>query len=309
MKYQNNQYNKPISICGFGGWQIGNATFWNGAGFDESVELVQEAIKKGVTFFDTAPGYSNGLSETIIGNAVKNHRNEVWINTKFGHTADGESDFSVSAIEREIKNSCQRLQTDYIDSVILHNPPHDILQGNTGHEAEFQRLKRTKLIRAYGVSIDTADELQMVLNHLQVDVIEIMCNIIHQSVIPLFEEVKKRGILLIIKVPLDSGWLTGKYDHTSVFDGIRSRWTQNQIQVRSDIVSEIKRIIKNQSMVDVALSFITSYDAVTTVIPGVKNKEQLEHNILGANSSIDPKIKQELEELYQTKIKEMDTPW
>jgi len=98
----------------------------------------------------------------------------------------------------------ERLQTTYIDSVILHNPPREILDGKTRHKEEFQRIKRIGKIRGYGVSIDTLEELELVLNNWDVDVIEILFNIMNQSPKYLFDKVNERGILLSIKVPLDS---------------------------------------------------------------------------------------------------------
>ena len=173
---------KEISVLGFGGWQLGNEAFFGKMSKTEGVELVREAVNRGINFFDTAPGYSGGLSETMIGEGIKGHRKNVFINTKFGHHADGSSDFSVEKIESSIRSSMNRMNTTYIDSVILHNPEFYILEGKTDHFKEFKRLKKAGLIHNYGVSIDTKEELRAVLDHLDVGVIEIMFNIIHQDV-------------------------------------------------------------------------------------------------------------------------------
>ena len=225
MKYRIfKRIDKEISVLGFGGWQLGNTEFWGDMTFESGVSLVKEAIGKGVNFFDTAPGYSSGLSEEIIGEGIKGYRDKVFINTKFGHKADGTSDFKTSSIKESIESSCKRLQTDYIDSVILHNPELFILEGKTDHFKELNRLKQIGKIRAYGVSVDSLEELTTILDNIEIDVIEVMFNVMHQEVAEAFDEIEKRGILLIIKVPLDSGWLTGKYDELSEFTGIRNRW-------------------------------------------------------------------------------------
>jgi len=310
MEYRvSKKLNRKISVLGFGGWQLGNKEFWDGVGYDDGVALVKSAIKEGVTFFDTAPGYSSGMSESIIGEAIIGHRDSVFINTKFGHTAEGHSNFDESVIESEIHNSLKRLKTTYLDSVILHNPPHYILEGKSKHFIELDRLKKKGLIRGYGVSIDSLHELELVLDNLDVDVIEIMFNIIHQEVTNRFEEIKKRGILLVIKVPLDSGWLTGKYNKDSSFSGIRARWNQDSKNIRSSIVDKIKEITKQDNVVQTALSFITSFDAVTTVIPGVKSESQLMKNIEAANTVMDNTIKDQLVALYNKEIKYQNTPW
>ena len=171
---------KTINRLGFGTWQLGNTDFWGYMSVDEGVELVKTAIAKGINFFDTAPGYASGLSESILGASILNQRESVVINTKFGHTADGETDFSVFSLREQIYESLERLQTDYLDSIILHNPSMDILEGNTQHFQELQKLKEEGLIRAYGVSIDTYEEFKAVLDHVKVDVVEILFNIFFQ---------------------------------------------------------------------------------------------------------------------------------
>ena len=191
MKIRNfKRLNKEISELGFGGWQLGNTEYWGDMTYESGVELVKEALSKGVNFFDTAPGYSQGISEKIIGEGIKGNRDKVFINTKFGHNADGTSDFSVESIEKAIESSCNRLQTDYLDSIIIHNPEMYILEGKTDHFKEFDRLKKLGKIRAYGVSVDRLDELITILNNIEVDVIEVMFNIIHQEVIEVFKEIE-----------------------------------------------------------------------------------------------------------------------
>jgi len=302
------RFNIYVSEIGFGGWQLANP-LWGSMAYEEGINLVKKAYEKGINFFDTAPGYSNGLSERIIGEALKDVRENVFINTKFGHNALGETDFSEEAIERSINESLERLQTTYIDSVILHNPPREILEGKTRHEEEFQRIKRIGKIRGYGVSIDTLDELELVLNNWDADVIEILFNIMHQSPKYLFDKVNEMGILLSIKVPLDSGWLTGKYNANSKFEGIRTRWSQDVILKRAKIVEKIKNIVKDEDLVKYAIGFILSFDAVKTVITGVKNVEQLEANINASEFKLSEELKQELEKLYEQEIKPLNLPW
>ncbi|WP_448379139.1 aldo/keto reductase [Fervidobacterium sp.] len=85
-----------ISEIGFGGWQLANP-LWGSMTYKEGIELVRAAYERGINFFDTAPGYSNGLSEKIIGEVLKDVQENVFINTKFGHNHLGETDFSEEA--------------------------------------------------------------------------------------------------------------------------------------------------------------------------------------------------------------------
>lgn len=307
-----NEYAKTkqkINRLGFGAWQLGNTEFWGYMAIEDGVELVQHAIKRGINFFDTAPGYASGLSETILGMATKNFRSKVVINTKLGHTADGETDFSVFSLRKQIEDSLERLQSTYLDSVILHNPGFDILEGKTQHVQELKALKEEGLIRAYGVSIDTYEELEAVINHLEVDVVEILFNIFFQEPAKLFHKAKKKGISLIAKVPLDSGWLTGKYDKNSEFTGIRMRWDDQTIERRASLVKELKEITKDDTLTKYAIGFILSYPEITAVIPGMRNIDQVDDHLMNADYVLPQDLKDQFKKLYEEKIKKDPLPW
>lgn len=298
-----------VSLVGFGAWQLGNLDNWDGPDHDEAVQLVKQAYDLGVNFFDTAPNYGQGNSERILGEALKDVREHVFFNTKVGHGPDGAYEFTPEGIRRSVRRSLEKLQTTYLDSVILHNPERYILEGKSDLIDTLKALKSEGLIRKYGVSIDTLEELETVLDNLEVDTIEIMFNIIHQEPKARFDEVEKRHILLVVKVPLDSGWLTGKYDRSSTFEGIRSRWDKKTIETRAEIVDDIAQILGTRDLVAPALRFIMDFPAVGTVIPGTKNLAQLKSNVTSVNYQLDPIKKQHLEDLYRQSIVKKETPW
>jgi len=136
--------NKKMSVLGFGGWTLGNNSNGKIMSEEAGVKLVRKAFDEGITFFDTAPNYSLGKSETIIGKALMDVRDKIIINSKFGHQANGKIDFSESKIEESINSSLKRLNTDYLDSVILHNPDMSILKGETDHFKILESLKQKK---------------------------------------------------------------------------------------------------------------------------------------------------------------------
>lgn len=310
MKYRkSSRFEKSISEIGFGAWQLGGISTWGYMSKEEGITLVKEAIEEGVNFFDTAPGYGQGNSELILGEALLEVRERVFINTKIGHGPNGEYEFTVEGISNSINRSLKNLQTNYLDSVILHNPEKYILEGDTNLFDELEKFKKKGLINGYGVSIDTLEELKLTLENLNVDVIEIMFNIVHQEVKELFSKIMEKGILLITKVPLDSGWLTGKYNHSSEFTGVRDRWSKQDKLVRSNIIDKIKDITGEKNLAQTALRFILSFEEVTTIIPGTKNIEQLKMNSTASNGILAISKKEELELLYQDYIKDMNTPW
>ena len=301
--------NKKINRLGFGGWQLGNTEFWGHMSLEDGIELVKHAVRLGINFFDTAPGYASGMSESILGIATTHMREHVVINSKFGHTADGETDFSVFSLRKQVQESLDRLQTTYLDSLLLHNPGYDILEGKTRHVEELKQLKEEGLIRAYGVSIDTKDEFQTVLDNLEVDVIEVLFNNFFQDVRDLFEVAHEKGISIIAKVPLDSGWLTGKYDESAEFDGIRMRWDDETIERRAHYVRKLKEITGSDDLTKYAIAFALSFKEISAVIPGIKTIEQLENHMQHEDFEIDDDIKQKMISLYDDEIRINPLPW
>lgn len=301
--------NRDVSEIGFGSWQLSTNDTWGYMTKEYAIKLVKEAYNNGVTVFDTAPGYGNGASEKILGEATKDFRENVIINTKVGHGPNGEYEFSIEGIRNSIKRSLENLQTTYLDSVIMHNPERYILEGNSPLVEELKKAKEEGLIKAYGFSIDSLEELKIVLENYDVDTIEIMFNIIHQEAKYLFDEIKRRGIFLLIKVPLDSGWLTGKYTNESSFTGVRARWDKDTKDERHKIINEIKDITGNENLVNDALGFILSFNQVSAVIPGTKNLQQLHSNISSSSYKMPSEIKEKLEDLYDNQIKKQNIPW
>ncbi|CCU79075.1 oxidoreductase, aldo/keto reductase family [Halanaerobium saccharolyticum subsp. saccharolyticum DSM 6643] len=298
-----------VSEVGFGAWQLGNTKNWKGATDREAIKLVHKAIDLGCNFFDTAPNYAGGKSEELLGKALKGKREQVIISTKFGHFADGHTDYRPSLIKNSVENSLRKLQTDYLDSLLLHSPPHGIMRGEQNHYQILEELKQSGKIKSYGVSVDTSTEMKYVLENSDSEILEIFFNIFHQDTKDAFPLVKEKDVGLIVKVPLDSGWLTGKYDHNSEFSGIRERWSPQVIKRRADLVERVKEIkSESNSMVQEALEYILSYPEVSTVIPGVRNEKQLKENLSASDNITSERVK-EYEKLYSENIEDNLLPW
>jgi aryl-alcohol dehydrogenase-like predicted oxidoreductase len=304
--------NSPqVSEIGFGAWQLGNTQDWAPMTEDEGLQLVQRSIELGVNFFDTAPNYGLGNSETLLGKALKNvDRSTLVINTKFGHHVEGNTDYSPSVLRQSIEGSLKRLQMNYLDSVLLHNPPADYLESTHPIYKELDKLKEEGLIKAYGSSVDSAKDMFTVLNSTESEVMEVLFNIFHQDTRQAFAKAEEKGIALISKIPLDSGWLSGKYDATSKFDGIRSRWSPVDIRRRAELLEKISFLTQDGiTLSQAALSYILHYKSIATVIPGAKNITQLEENVKVSDLPLKDDTVKRLEEFYDEQIKFNPLPW
>lgn len=300
---------KQVSEIGFGAWQLGNKQDWAAMEDDEAIRLVHEALDLGVNFFDTAPNYGQGKSEVLLGKALERKRDKAVINTKFGHSPEG-TDYSASQIRNSVERSLTRLQTDYLDSVLIHNPPFDYLDGKYGHYQVLEDLKAEGKILAYGVSVDSSREMLEALEHSRLGVMEVMFNIFYQETAQAFQAAQEKDVALIIKVPLDSGWLSGKYDENSSFSGVRSRWSPEVIQTRAKLVEQIRFLEDEQTtMTMAALRFILAYPEVTTVIPGVRNSAQLRENVAASDAALPDESLRKLQELWEQDIRFKSLGW
>lgn len=313
MKYNRYIENSPlVSEIGLGAWQLGKDSGWQGMSEKEAIELVQQSLEFGINFFDTAPIYGYGSSEERLGKALKGvDRNTIVINTKFGHSSTGATDFESSSIRESLEGSLKRLQVDYIDSLIIHNPPLSYLDGNKNDHYEIlERLIDEGKIRAYGASLDSYEEMNLFMTTTNAKVIEAFFNILHQDSAKAFDLAKEKQVGIIVKIPLDSGWLSGKYTAESTFHDIRSRWSKEEIQVRAKLVDRVKEILNsNDNLVQKAISFCLAYDAVSTVIPGNINLAQLTTNVESTKHSISKELISTLEEFYRTEVEHLKLPW
>ncbi len=301
-----------VSEIGLGAWQLGQNAGWKSMTEAEAIELVHKSLDYGINFFDTAPNYGHGTSEERLGKALKGvDRSKIVINTKFGHTHTGTLNFSADYIRESLEGSLSRLQLDYIDSLIIHSPPVEYFDGNKNDHYEIlERLIEEGKIGAYGASLDTYADMKLLMDTTNSKVMEVFFNIFHQDVLRGFEEAQSQDVGIIVKIPLDSGWLTGKYHAESTFHDVRSRWSKEAIATRSDLVDKVRSIVGTaENLSQIAIAFCLAYEAVSTVIPGNVSIEQLTSNVQSTDLSLSPLLVEKLEHLYQSEIKQLGLPW
>jgi aryl-alcohol dehydrogenase-like predicted oxidoreductase len=279
-----------VSEIGLGAWQFTDPG-WGGPTEEESVAIVDEAIRLGVTFIDTAPAYAGGKSEQTLGRALEGRRDQVVLCTKFGYWPGAGPDYSADRIEESVEQSLTRLRTDHLDVLLIHSPPFEVMDGRTApHYRVLQRLVDSGVIRAYGVSgqADTSEEIRRIVETTGSQAIEIRYNALYQEPEVAFEQAAAASVGLIVKVPLESGWLSGKYDASSRFDdGPRSRWSTEEIAERAKLVQEFESLLPaGRSTAHGALQHILAQPQVSTVIPGTKSLAQLRDNVAATEATL-----------------------
>jgi aryl-alcohol dehydrogenase-like predicted oxidoreductase len=302
-----------VSVIGLGAWQLGRSASWSDGPDDaESVRIVHAALDSGVTFIDTAPSYADGASEVNIGRALASRGDHgSVICTKFGYTPEGETNWSSSAIEASVERSARRMNVDHVDIVVLHNPPADVLDGSrSDHYEVLQRLVDKGTIRAYGSSVDRGADIDTVLGTSGSKALEVRLSALYQEPWEAMGRARDKGVGTIIKVPLESGWLSGRYTADSEFTDVRSRWTREDIAHRAALVDEFRALLPaGVGPVEGALRFLLAYDAVSTVIPGSKSVAQLESSLRAVEEPLPADAVAAIRSWYGTRLGAHPLDW
>ena len=299
-----------VSEIGLGCWQLASSAWGTEDGQDAS-RIVETALDLGCTLFDTAPGYGAGRSESLLGDILKGRRSKVVLCSKFGHPAEGPADFSVDALRPAIQASLKRLQTDYLDVLVVHNPPPEWLDGRrSGLYEALAVMQQAGLLRAYGVSVDSLVDMQTAMQTTGSTVVEVLFNAFHQSVRPGLKTAAAQGIGLIAKVPLDSGWLAGRYGTDSRFDGVRSRWSAEDISRRAALVAQFSaQLPTGMTLSHGALAYTLAQSQFAAAIPGARSPRQVVDNMAASGMTLDERTVDAILKLWQQEIESDPLPW
>jgi len=301
-----------VSEIGLGAWQLANPD-WGVDDRSEALRIIQKSLEAGCNFFDTAPGYGYGRSEELLGEGLKSVRKDVILCTKFSHyDEDGTRDFEAKNVRPVLEGSFRALQTDYVDILLLHNPPRELMDGSVAPELyeELEKLKTEGKIRQYGISLDWREEVEMAVDTTKSKALEVFFNALYQEPLPAFQKAYENGLGIIVKVPLDSGWLSGRYRRGHNFDDVRKRWPAEVVARRSELVEQFAALVpEGTSMAHAALQFCLAQPQVSTVIPGAKTAEQALDNFAAADRQLSPEVVQSMVALWEREIMSDPLPW
>ena len=308
-----------ISEISLGTWQLGGK--W-GKGLNKEIALntLSSATSLGINCFDTADVYQDQQSETTIGEYLKTVKTKPFVITKSGrqlnpHIAEG---YTEQNIRRYINESRTRLGVQSLDMVLLHCPPTDVYYKPEVF-AFMDQFKKEGLIKHYGVSVERIEEGLKAMDYPGVEAIEIIFNMFRlRPAERFFNEAKKHEIGVIVRVPLASGLLTGKFSKETTFSkGDHRLFNRNgeafdkgetfsgvDYELGLKAVEELKAVFNTENLAPYALKFILMYDAVSTVIPGASKESHIISNVKASNMpDLTKKQMNEVKRIYDTYIK------
>lgn len=321
MKYRKFK-DATVSEIGLGTWQLGSAD-WGVVSDEDAFAILQAFAEAGGNFIDTADVYGMGISEKVIGRFLKTVNKEFYVATKLGRRQDGScgwpQNFTYDVMRSHVESSLTNLGLSKLFLEQLHCIPTDELRKGTVFQ-HLRKFQQEGLIQHWGVSVETSEEALLCLDQEGLSSLQIIFNLFRQHVADeVFAKAKEKGVAIIVRVPLASGLLTGKFSKETQFasndhrnfnrngEAFNAGETFSGIEFTEGIkfTKEIREILPDGSMAQWALRWILDHPEVTTVIPGASSIAQVNSNV--AASDLPPltvEVHNGLRRLYEEKIKQ-----
>lgn len=308
-----------VSEVSFGTWAIGGS--WGKTSDEEALRSLDRAIGEGVNFFDTADVYGDGHSEELLAKATKGKEDRIHIATKFCRAGDIHSPetYTYDRVAAYCEASLKRLNRETIDLYQIHCPTMEILRDGQVFEV-LDKLQQEGKIRNYGVSVETVEEGLLCLQNPNVKALQVIFNIFRQKPLEtLLPEAKKNGVGILVRLPLASGLLTGKFTRDHVFEEDDHRsFNENGAAFNVgetfaglgfakgvELADELRWIAEGRkSMASAALRWILDQEEVSCIIPGFKNEKQILQNLEALNEKhFNGEELEALNKFYEEKVK------
>lgn len=286
-----------VSMVGFGVWTVGT-TWWGVKDRETGIRLLRLAFDLGITFFDTADTYANGEAETILREALGDHRDEIVIATKFGYDIynsperpgqqERPHDWSPDYFRKALDGSLKRLGVDRIDYYQLHNPRIDAIQRDDLWE-EMERAKQAGKVRAFGTALGPAIDPRQVEESLASIRLrgappQIIYNLLEQQIgAPVFPAAREAGVSVLVRVPHASGLLDGTVRADTTFEpGDHRNWrlTTNErrrawLEEGLQKVERLGFLLEGRTLGQAAIRFILHEPSVASVLPNIYDEAGL----------------------------------
>jgi aryl-alcohol dehydrogenase-like predicted oxidoreductase len=292
-----------VSEIGLGCWQLGGD--FGPMGDEEASTIMSTAARFGINFWDTADVYGGGLSEHRVGTFYGKPEGLV-VATKVGRSATLFPDkYTRSGVKESLEGSAQRLCAETLDLVQLHCVPPEILRDGEIF-TWLEDFTDEGLIRHYGASVETVEEAFICLEHEKLASLQIIFNLFRQDANEaLLGAAKAKDVGIIVRLPLASGLLSGKFTKTTEFvpsdhrnnnrDGqafsVGETFGGIPFEVGVDLAEGLRPFAHEMSMAQMALRWILDHDAVSSIIAGASRPEQVAVN---AEASDLPPLSEEL---------------
>jgi aryl-alcohol dehydrogenase-like predicted oxidoreductase len=289
---------RSVSVVGLGTWQLG--ADWGDVPEEQALEVLAAAVDEGVTFLDTADVYGDGRSEQLIARFLADSpdRHAITVATKAGRRVEQRPEhYTLDNLRAWTDRSRRNLGVDTLDLVQLHCPPTAVYDDDRVFDA-LDTLVEEGAIAAYGVSVELVAEALRAVQRPGVATVQIIANAFRLKPLEdFFPAAQEAGVGIIVRVPLASGLLSGRYDETTTFaendhrtynrggeafdvgetfSGVDYETGVRAAKEFSALVAELAP--EGATPAQAAIAWLCQQPAVSTVIPGARNVAQARSN-------------------------------
>ena len=290
---------EPISAIGMGCWNFGGD--WDSSNEQNSINMVHAAIDAGINLFDVAPVYGFGVSETILGKALKGKRDKVIIASKAGIVWNDKKetsfDLSKANILKEVDESLKRLDVDYIDIYQMHWPDSNTPLSETAEA--LNEIRKAGKIRYVGLSNFSQKDAEIIMTMTSVECQQGLYNMLERNPasyhnIPLAYRTEDEVLPKVLEwsqaylpySPLFQGLLAGNFAKGIDFSekDVRNnnpKLTGNDFAGYLETAKKINKIAEEigKPISQLALNWLRQQPPVTSIIAGASSPRQLESNV------------------------------
>ena len=309
-----------VSEISLGTWQVGGK--W-GEPFrhDNADRILHAAVDQGINFIDTADVYGDGESEKAVGRLVRSCAQRIFVATKCGRRLQPHNNkaYTPQVLRRFVEDSLKNIGIETLNLVQLHCPPTEVYY-RPEIFAEFDKMKAEGKIQALGVSVEKVEEALKAIEYPNVDTVQIIFNLFRQRPKELFfEQARIKNIGIIVRVPLASGLLSGKFDINTRFSAEDHRnFNRNgeafdkgetfsgvDYKTGLEAVERLKRELPDREPALLALRWILMFPEVSCIIPGASRPDQVLENVKASQAdSLGKKELEIIEKVYSSLIKD-----
>ncbi|MFW5473658.1 aldo/keto reductase [Knoellia sp. CPCC 206450] len=315
---------RHVSVVGLGTWQLGGD--WGHVDDAMADEILHAAVAEGITFFDTADVYGDGRSEQLIGDFLRrtDGTDSITVATKFGRRADQVPEsFTRKNLRAWADRSRRNLGVDQLQLVQLHCPPSAVLSTDAVFD-DLDVLVDEGVVAHYGVSVETVDEALTAITRPHVATVQIIANAFRLKPLEqVFPAAADAGVGIIVRVPLASGLLSGKYDENTTFasddhrsynrDGsafdVGETFSGVDFEVGITAARQFSELVRRAApegatSAQAAIAWLCQNPAVSTVIPGARSVGQVRDNAAaGRLPHLGPDFTRGVVELYDERLR------
>lgn len=309
-----------ISEISLGTWQVGGK--W-GSTFDHQLadRILHTAIDQGVNFIDTADVYSGGESEKAVGRLLKSRSERIFVATKCGRQINPhvQEAYTPQVLRNYVEASLKNMGLECLDLIQLHCPPTQVY-----YRPEifglFEDLQKEGKILYLGVSVEKVEEALKAIEFPNVATVQIIFNIFRQRPSELFFDMaQEKNVGIIVRVPLASGLLTGKYSPQTGFEPGDHRFFNREGQAFDkgetfsgiDYATGLKAVEKLKALfpqydnlAPLALKWILEFPQISCIIPGASRPDQVLANLEALKvPDLSPEEIKEIRNIYESDIK------